>query len=239
MDEENASHEGRPLAMAFDIDGCLISTGGAGARAWRFAFDSLFGIPADIGQFSEAGMTDPEVGSRTFESVIGRKPTDREMAKLMVAYLHQLSTEVATSDGYRVMPGVEELLPGLVDLGILLGLTSGALEAGAHIKLARANLNRFFCFGGYGSDSRDRGELTRRAIQRAGQVQGHPIDPRHVMVIGDTPLDIKAAHAATAVGVGVATGKYSVEQLRQSGADQALPNLVGWQPQLSASATVA
>ncbi len=81
-------------------------------------------------------------------------------------------------------------MPRLVDSDVLLGLTSGALEAGAHIKLARAGLNRYFCFGGYGSDSRDRAELTRRAMERAGQIHGHALDPRRVLVVGDTPLDV-------------------------------------------------
>ena len=219
-------------AILFDIDGCLISTGGAGARAWRHAFESLHGIPADIGRFSEAGMTDPDVGRLTFQNVIGRDPSDREMARLMAAYLDRLTIEVEESPGYRVMPGVVDLLPHLVEIGVLLGLTSGALEAGAHIKLARAGLNRYFCFGGYGSDSRDRAELTRRAIERAGVIHGHALDPGRVVVVGDTPLDIAAARANAAVSVGVATGKYSVEQLRASGADHALADLTSPLPDL-------
>ena len=214
-----------PVAILFDVDGCLISTGGAGARSWRHAFDRLHGIPADIWQFSEAGMTDPEVGRLTFVRVIGREPTDRELAQVLAAYLDRLTVEVAQSPGYRVMPGVQALLPRLVDAGALLGIVSGALEAGAHIKLARASLNRFFSFGGYGSDSRDRGELTRLAIERAGGICGHPLDPAAVLVVGDTPLDVAAAHAVGAVAVGVATGKYTVEELRAAGADHVLPTL--------------
>jgi phosphoglycolate phosphatase-like HAD superfamily hydrolase len=52
-----------------------------------------------------------------------------------------------------VLEGVEELLLSLCRNGFLLGITTGAVEAAAHIKLARAGLNRFFSFGGYGSDS--------------------------------------------------------------------------------------
>lgn len=223
MDDEHDDQI--PLAILFDVDGCLISTGGAGTHSWRHAFESLYGIPADIGEFTEAGMTDPEVGSLTFERVIGRKPTDREMARLLAAYLDGLQDEVQQSAGYRIMPGVETLLPQLVEAGILLGIVSGALEAAAHTKLARSRLNRFFTFGGYGSDSRDRSELTRVAIERAGRIHGHPLDAGRVLVVGDTPRDIDAAHAVGAVGVGVATGKYSVEELLSAGADHALPTL--------------
>ncbi|MCC6179703.1 MAG: HAD hydrolase-like protein [Chloroflexi bacterium] len=214
-----------PIVILFDVDGCLISTGGAGARSWYRAFETLYGVPGDIGASSEAGMTDPEVGRLTFTSVLGREPTDRELSRLLGTYLAGLQDEVARSPGYRVMPGVQELLPRLVGTGVLLGIVSGALEAAAHIKLARGKLNHFFSFGGYGSDSIDRGELTQRAIDRAEHIHRHAIDKRGILVIGDTPRDIDAAHAVGAVGVGVATGKYTVEQLRAAGADYALATL--------------
>lgn len=221
-----------PTTVLFDVDGCLISTGGAGARSWRHAFERLYGIPADIGQFSEAGMTDPQVGQLTFTKVIGREPIDRELARVLGAYLDRLAVEVAQSPGYRIMPGVVALLPQLVAAGVLLGIVSGAIEAATHIKLARGDLNRYFTFGGYGSDSRDRGELTRVAIARAGQICGHPLNPACVLVIGDTPRDVAAAHAAGAVAVGVATGKYTLDELRAAGADYVLPTLESPLPNL-------
>ncbi len=214
-----------PAVVLFDVDGCLISTGGAGARSWRHAFERLYAIPADIGQFSEAGMTDPLVAQLTFSQVIGREPTDREMARLLGAYLDRLEFEVSQSPGYRVMPGVESLLPELIGASVLIGIVSGALEAATHIKLSRGGLNRYFTFGGYGSDSRDRAELTRVAIRRAEEICGHPMDPSSVLVVGDTPRDVEAAHAVDAVAVGVATGKYTMDDLRAAGADHVLPTL--------------
>ena len=232
------AHQDRtPVAILFDVDGCLISTGGAGTKSWRFAFNRLHGIPADIGEFTEGGMTDPTVGRLTFKRVIGREPTDPEMARLLAAYLDRLGVEVEQSAGYRVMPGVAALLPRLTDAGVLLGIVSGALEAAAHIKLARGGLNRYFSFGGYGSDSSDRAELTRLAVERAGRIHGHPLDVARLLVIGDTPRDIDAAHAVGAIAVGVATGKYTVEALREAGADHALATLEEPLPDVSASGT--
>jgi phosphoglycolate phosphatase-like HAD superfamily hydrolase len=43
-----------------------------------------------------------------------------------------------------------------------------------------------------------------------------------VYVIGDTPLDIDAAHAAGCTGIGVATGRYDRRALLQAGADQVM-----------------
>jgi phosphoglycolate phosphatase len=214
-----------PQAILFDIDGTLISTGGAGARSWRYAFDELYGIPADIGKFTDAGMTDPTVARLTFKAAVGHDPSPRELATVMAAYLDRLPYEVEHSEKYRVLDGAEELLRRFGRDGILLGITSGAVEAAAHIKLSRAGFNRYFPFGGYGSDSGDRIELTKRAIERGGHLLGLPLDPGEVLVVGDTPKDLDAAHGAGAVAVGVATGHYSREQLEQAGADHVLDSL--------------
>jgi phosphoglycolate phosphatase-like HAD superfamily hydrolase len=168
------------------------------------------------------GVPDPSVGRQAFQAVIGREPSDDEMAALMAKRLAYLPEEVEGSDGYRVMPGVEDLLERLIDDGVLLGLVTGNVEAAAHIKLARANLNRFFSFGGYGSDSPDRGELTKRSLERGSVVMGHDLDPAACFSTGDTPRDVDAGHFAGIRVIGVATGKYSTKELTEAGADAAI-----------------
>ena len=213
------------LAVLFDIDGTLLITGGAGAASWRLAFDELYGIPADIGEFTDTGMTDPDVGRETFEAVLKRKPERKEFTRLLERRLFYLHQTVAESDGYRVLPGVEELLPKLIEDGYLLGLVTGNLEAAAHIKLHRARLNRFFSFGGYGSDSTDRGGLTRIALTRAAFVYGEPMTSAQAIVVGDTPHDVDGAHSAGMACVGVGSHNFTVDQLRKSGADYAIASL--------------
>ncbi len=213
------------IAILFDIDGTLIITGGAGAASWRMAFDELYGIPADIGQFTDTGMTDPDVGRQTFVAVLHRQPSRTEFAKLLERRLHYLYQTVADSPGYRVLDGVEDLLPALLDKGYLLGIVTGNLEASAHIKLHRARLNRYFSFGGYGSDSTDRGELTRIALHRAALVSGEPVGPAQCLVVGDTPHDAEGAHAAGIACVGVASHNFSAEQLKAGGADYVIASL--------------
>ena len=206
-----------PVAVLFDIDGTLITTGGAGAQAWSRAFAELYNVPANIEDFTEAGMPDHDVVTVTFRHVLGREPEPREIAALMAKYLEHLPETVTESTTYMVYPGVHELLSSLCTSGHLLGLTTGNIEAAAHIKIARAGLNRYFTFGGYGSDSPHRGELTKIAIHRAETILGVP--PAKSYVVGDTPRDVEAAHYAGAVAVGVATGHYTVEQLRATGAE--------------------
>src|SRR3954469_13695587 len=208
---------GSRLAILFDIDGTLITTGGAGATSWKLAFDELYGIPADIGKFTDAGLTDPEVGRKTFEAVIHRKPERKEFTRLLERRQHYLHQAVEESKGYRVLAGVEELLPKLIDEGYLLGLVTGNVETAAHIKLHRARLNRFFSFGGYGSDADDRGELTRTALRRASLVYGEDVSADRALSVGNTPLDVTGAHAAGIQCVGVASHHNTEDELREAG----------------------
>ena len=218
------------IAVLLDIDGTLIVSGGAGATSWRLAFDELYGIPADIGEFTDTGMTDPEVGRKTFEAVLGRPPSVDEFAKLLERRQHHLYGAVEKSAHYRVLPGVKELLPRLLTDGYLLGLVTGNLEAAAHIKLHRARLNRFFSFGGYGSDSPDRAEVTRVAVRRAAVVYGATLEPAQALVVGDTPHDGEAAHAAGLECVGVASHNFDADQLRSAGADYVVESLADGLP---------
>lgn len=212
-------------AVLFDIDGTLLVTGGAGGVAWQRAFEELYGVDADIAEHTDAGMTDPEIAAIVFREVVGRKGSPEERSRAISAYLKHLPDAVAGSDGYRLMPGVERLLDELIDRGLLLGLVTGNIEAAAHIKLARGHLNRFFSFGGYGSDSADRTEVTKAALHRGELVSGGVLADGGCLAVGDTPRDVKAGHGAGIRVVGVATGSYTVDQLREAGADYALPTL--------------
>ena len=212
-------------AVLFDIDGTLLVTGGAGAVAWQRAFEELYGVEADIEEHTDAGMTDPEIAAIVFREVVGREGSLEERARAISAYLKHLPDAVAGSNGYRVMHGVDELLDRLIEDGVLLGLVTGNIEAAAHIKLSRARLNRFFSFGGYGSDSAVRTEVTRAALRRGGLVSGGTLADGACIAVGDTPRDVEAGHGAGIEVVGVATGAYTVEQLLQAGADYALPTL--------------
>lgn len=221
----------KPVVVLFDVDETLVHTGGSGARSWKAAFEKLYDIPADIGAHSSAGETDPQVARATFRAVLGRQPSDVELDQLYVHYLLYLADDISVSEGYRMLPGADQCLAALAEAGVLLGLVSGAMEGAARTKLIPANLNRFFIFGAYGSDSPDRAELTGIAIEKAARLHAH-LTPAQVFVVGDTPHDVDATHEAGAVSVGVASGHYSVDELAKAGADHVLSSLTepfpGW-----------
>jgi phosphoglycolate phosphatase len=217
-------------AILFDIDGTLLHTGGAGAEAWQRAFRELYEVEANIEEHTHAGMTDPEIAEIVFREVLGRDGSDVERAEAIGCYLGHLADAVAESKGYFVIPGIEELLPRLAEQGVLLGVVTGNIEPAAQIKLARGDLDRYFAFGGYGSDSRSRTALTKKALERGAEASGAPLDLEQTIAVGDTPRDVKAGHGAGIKVVGVATGSYSVEELKDAGADWAIPDVASGFP---------
>lgn len=212
--------------LLFDVDGTLILSGGAGVRSVNDAFEKLFGVTDAMAACHPDGKTDPAIFQEVARTHLGRTLTPDESNAVAEAYLEALAREVPASSGYEVMPGVGALLDALsADGRLLLGLATGNLEEGARIKLARAGLDRFFAFGGYGSDHEDRVRLIEVAIARAAGVAGRAFSPDEIFVIGDTSRDIAAARGAGARCVAVATGSTPPEELSRHEPDALLRDL--------------
>jgi len=210
--------------LLFDVDSTLILTGGAGLHALNRAFKKLYDVDSAMQGITPHGKTDPAIIREIFEKRFpGWVVSDRELAAVLESYLEFLRDEVSQSKTYRALPGVMEILEETVQRDdVLLGLATGNVESGARIKLQRGQLNRFFTFGGFGSDSENRAALVRRAAEKAALQRGSRFNANEVFVIGDTPRDIDAGRESGFRTVGVATGPYSVEQLRDAGADLAI-----------------
>jgi phosphoglycolate phosphatase-like HAD superfamily hydrolase len=220
------------MLALYDIDGTLIRTAGAGARAMARACAELHGMVDAAAGVHMAGKTDPIIIEEIFVARIGRAPTARELAALVEVYLGHLERELAApTTSYRVLPGVEDSIAACAERGAAIGLATGNVEAGARIKLERGGLWSRFGFGGYGSDHADRAELVARAVERGEAMLGRRVDRREVLVIGDTPRDVAAARANGAVAVAVATGGATRAELAASAPDvllDTLEELRGW-----------
>ncbi len=215
--------------VLFDIDGTLILTGGAGMRAFYRAMRDTFGIEVWSEVIRHDGKTDPLIAKEMLAHFgQAERWNDETGAALFSSYLASLEDEMskATENGsIRILPGVAALLEALAARpDFALGLVTGNLEEGARIKLEKAGLAGFFRFGGYGSDSEDRTTLIRMGIQRGARL----VVPQRIeeaFVIGDTPLDIIHGRAAGARVIGVASARYSMQDLGPHNPDLLVPDL--------------
>jgi phosphoglycolate phosphatase len=204
--------------VLFDIDGTLLRSDGAGKRAIHRALLQVFGAtgPAD---YHFDGKTDKQIVRELmrFEGH-GDEHIDASMQRLFELYLVYLHEELATSTGRaRLLPGIPELLDALEVRGdIILGLLTGNLEGGARAKLAAVGLEfDRFRIGAFGSDHEHRPELPAIARTRTKGQLGIDIRGEAMLVIGDTPADLTCGRSLGASAIGVATGRYSVEELRK------------------------
>ena len=216
-----------PALILFDIDGTLLLSGRAGMRAMTRAFQETFGIGDVFAGESFGGRTDSYLVSKALIRA-GLPDTEVNHHRFRDAYLPLLAEEIQhPGTGHKgLMPGARELLEALHDYDHLhLALLTGNYREAAAIKLQHFELWDFFEWGAFSDDHADRNQLVPIAKSRA-ETYDIPVEAiERVIVIGDTPHDVECARVAGATCIAVATGGYTVEQLREAGADQVLPDL--------------
>ncbi|HSG30511.1 MAG TPA: HAD hydrolase-like protein [Thermodesulfobacteriota bacterium] len=198
--------------LLFDIDGTLISTGGAALRAADRAFENIYGVKNVMANITADGKTDYLILNEMFQNGLGRGYTEKESELIFNEYLTILDNNLNNGASVTVLPGVTNLLDEITDRDdTVIGLATGNIEQGAWIKLRHCGLDKYFSFGGFGSDAEHRATLVSAGIERGRRVADKHLEK--ILVIGDTPLDITHGRAAGALTVGVCTGRYSCDEL--------------------------
>lgn len=212
--------------LLFDIDGTLLLSGGAGIRALNQAFLELFGTANAFDGIPVAGRTDPLLLDDATARV-GIVLDDARRQRFYDRYCDLLDLEILQPGPRKgLMPGVEALLWDVHrHPQLCVGLLTGNVARAARIKLEHFGLWRFFVCGAYGDDAAERDELVPVAVERARSVGVVVPSPAHVVVIGDTPLDIRCAAVSGARSIAVATGLFDVQALDAKGATAVLPDL--------------
>lgn len=211
--------------VLFDIDGTLIRTGGAGVKAFARAFETEFGLSDGSEKLKFAGRTDVSL-VREFFSHHGIEPDATHFERFFETYLFHLKQMIAVCNG-TVCPGVHEILNQLRTRKNppAIGLLTGNIRRGAEIKLRHYDLWKHFAFGGFAEDHEERDCIAAIAKERGEEILKTKLRGEEVLVIGDTPLDIRCARAIGAKVLAVATGGSKLEELQTHKPDWAVENL--------------
>ena len=201
--------------VLFDIDGTLLSDGGAARESFAAALVSVYGYRGDVSRYDFSGRTDPQIARMILRDAgLSDADIDARLLQLWDEYLAGLATK-ATPQRVRVLPGIRALVAELASHdSVILGLLTGNIEPGARLKLDGASLNDYFPFGAFGSDSADRNQLPPIAIQRAEQLHGHRVDGRDVVILGDSIYDVRCGVPYGATTIAIASGKTPADTLR-------------------------
>jgi phosphoglycolate phosphatase-like HAD superfamily hydrolase len=215
--------------LLFDIDGTLILTGGAGSRAMTRAFAATHGLDNALQSVDLAGRTDRIIMREALSQAGHAVDVDAAaLDRFREAYCAALREEITQEGTGRrgLLPGVRPLLEALAGRDdVRLALLTGNFRASAEIKLAAFDVWRYFSWGAFADDAIERDELIAVAHARHETEHGHVIEPDAVVVIGDTPHDIRCARAGGAKAVAVATGTYDMASLERHQPDALFPDL--------------
>ncbi len=215
-----------PRVVLFDIDNTLLYTGGAGSLAMTQAFEELYGVPNGFDGIEFSGRTDLFIlESALRKHGVGGSAIDHLEAFTARYYALLPGGIEACRERGRVMPGFPQLIEALSGAGAAIGLATGNFERAGYIKLECYGLDGLFAGGGFGETSLDRADVVADAIRNVADGASRA----DILVVGDTPHDITAATANGARGVGVATGRDSVETLSESGAEAVFADFADWE----------
>jgi phosphoglycolate phosphatase len=206
--------------VLFDIDGTLMKESPTHTFSFEYACKKIFNVDVDIYSFPRHGMTDTGI---IYGLLHKAGITDSEISSEIGNTIDLISDYVEENikkEDYELLPGVIETLEELSNHGITIGTITGNAERVAKIRVEKAGIGKYLMFGGFGSDDLNRANLVKIAIERSAV---DVCKPQCVFVVGDTPLDIIAAHQANTMAVAVATGSFGIESLNE--ADLVLNNL--------------
>ena len=211
--------------VLFDIDGTLVRTGHAGTQAFAKTFATEFDLHHGSEKMKFAGRTDVSL-VREFFKIHGLDESPAHFRQFFARYVFWLDHILAESNGHAC-PGVFELIHDLQNLPQppTLGLLTGNIQLGAEIKLRAYGLWDYFVMGGFADDHEDRNHIAVAALERGRRVLGKNLQPQEIVVIGDTPFDVKCGKFIGAKTLAVATGGATLDELPLCGADWTVADL--------------
>jgi phosphoglycolate phosphatase-like HAD superfamily hydrolase len=214
--------------ILWDVDHTLIENGGVSKATYALAFELLTGRAPSVRPATD-GRTDFQIMHELLtanfvdaEEYVEITQFEGVLIEAMERNLPQLRRRG------HILPGVVEVLTVLSAAPtVIQSVLTGNIASNARAKLGVFNLDMWVDLdvGGFGSDDTIRSNLVHAARRKVSRKYGTTFDRSSTILIGDTLLDVKAAHDGGARIIAVATGVHSTDQLIESGADVVLNSL--------------
>lgn len=201
--------------ILFDIDGTLLDAGGEGRKAMEEACRKMVSPQCSLDFTDFLGTTDASILQQLkvlYETA--SSPFPRKDA--FVSEYGRILTSRLRENPPLVLPGVITLLESLDSSSYTSSILSGNLTEGGNSKLATAGIDHFFTHYFYGDTAIERQEI----VACARESLDGPL-----VIIGDTPRDIEAAHYHDIPVLAVSTGHAAMSDVVKAGADMTLPDL--------------
>jgi len=154
------------------------------------------------------------------------KPFSAELAAALAKRRQDLVTQGRALPGAAAALAAVAKLDGPVDKTVQTVLT-GSSKPNAVLKLRAFGLDPHvdFDIGGYGHEAYPKGTLIRVARERASGKYETAFGEPGTVYIADSPRDVDASRIGGARSLAVASGRATVAELRDAGADAVLPDL--------------
>lgn len=232
MESRSILGGGWPLRrlVLFDVDGTLIARGDpahlaavdAGLRAM------VPSVGVSIRDIDFDGKVDRQIVRELLQAGgIAEQPDPALVLTILriAADDYRASWEGRLGDA-DLLPGVRALIERLAgDDRFALGVLTGGIRGIVETKMKRLRLDPYFPVGAFGDEVDARADLLPLAVRRAETRYDVKFVPGDVVVVGDTPHDIAAAHAGHVACLAVATGRFTVDELKAEGGDVVLVDL--------------
>src|SRR5262245_49273218 len=219
--------------ILWNIDLTLVDVARVSRDAYAVAFRQVTGRPL-VALPQLAGASDSEIffEALALNEALPRsgQPDDNE---LLAGYVAELAaafgarTEQVREQG-RSLPGARKALAAVSRLpNVIQTVITGTIRQNAAVKLHAFDLDRYLDLGigGYGSDVYPKGTQILRSLDLASEKYGVQVTQAAAVYVGDSVRDAAAADVAGVRCLGVATGRSTISELRDAGADPVFTDL--------------
>ena len=203
--------------VLFDVVNTLVKEAKDESSFLAEAIRGIYGFSVEVRASDYEGMASQEAVEALLLKNGVEKDYVEERLQRIVEELPYSYYNVAGHDKMLAMEGANDAIKTLAKNDITLGLVTGAAKGMVTNMFDRAGLDfQAFKFGVYGNSGKTMEDIVKVAAETVSNGAG--LNRERIVVVSSSPRTISGAKASGLIPIGVTTGSFSAEQLRQAGA---------------------